>query len=60
MWIIEDGAPVRAGLFPGRDGLDVVPLDGTVAEGDIVGVTIEDDGGVEAPTSTPIVASAPV
>lgn len=60
MWIIEDGTPARAGLFPGRNGTDIEGLDGTVAEGDVVAVTVENEGGVKAPTSTPIVASAPV
>jgi len=60
LWIIEGDTPQRAGLFPGRDGTDVVPVDGTVAEGDIVAVTIEDAAGVDAPTTTPIVASNPV
>ena len=60
LWIIEGDTPQRAGLFPGRDGTDVVPVDGTVAEGDIVAVTIEDAAGVDAPTTTPIVASDPV
>ena len=60
LWIIEGDTPQRAGLFPGRDGRDVVPVDGTVAEGDIVAVTIEDAAGVDAPTTTPIVASNPV
>ena len=60
MWIIEDGNAAQAGLFPGRDGTDVEGLDGTVTEGDVVAVTVENEGGVKAPTSTPIVASAPV
>jgi len=60
MWIIEDGTAARAGLFPGHDGTDVVGLDGAVAAGDVVAVTVENEGGVDAPSSTPIVASAPV
>ncbi len=60
LWIIDGDAPQRAGLFPGRNGTDVVGLDGTVEEGDVVAVTIEDAGGVNAPTTTPIVASDPV
>lgn len=60
LWIIEGDTPQRAGLFPGRDGTDVVGVDGTVEEGDVVAVTIEDAGGVDAPTTTPIVASNPV
>ena len=60
MWIIAGKTPVRAGLFTGKDGPDVVGLEGTVAEGDVVAVTIERDGGVDAPASTPIAASEPV
>ena len=60
LWIIERGAPQSAGLFPGRNGTDVVGVDGTVEEGNVVAVTIEDAGGVNAPTTTPIVASEPV
>jgi len=60
MWIIEDDKPARAGLFAGRDGTDIVPLDGTVAEGNVVAVTVENEGGVDAPKSPPIVASEPV
>ncbi len=60
LWIIERGTPQRAGLFPGRNGMDVVGVDGTVEEGDVIAVTIEDAGGVNAPTTTPIVASEPV
>jgi anti-sigma-K factor RskA len=60
MWIVEGGTPVSAGLFPGRDGADVVGVDGTVDAGSVVAVTIEKAGGVDAPTTTPIVASDPV
>ena len=38
----------------------VVGLDGAVADGDVVAVTVEAAGGVDAPTSAPIVASEPV
>lgn len=59
LWIVEDGTPNAAGLFPGRDGTDLVALDGMVDAGDVVAVTVE-DGPVEAPESAPIVASEPV
>ena len=59
-WIIEDDNPIPAGTFPGEDGLDVVLVDGDVAEGEIVAVTVEPAGGVDAPTQAPIVASDPV
>lgn len=63
MWIVPDGnieLANRAGLFPGRDGAEIEGLEGTVRDGDVVAVTVENEGGVDAPSSTPIVASAPV
>lgn len=61
MWVVaHGGAPARAGLFPGRDGTDVVGLDGVVGRGDVVAVTVEEKGGVDEPTSEPIAASMPV
>jgi len=60
MWIVEGEAPRPAGLFPGRAGLDVVALEGTVDRGDVVAVTVERKSGVNRPTTTPIVASRPV
>jgi anti-sigma factor RsiW len=63
MWIVPGGdivAANRAGLFPGRDGSELERLDGTVRAGDVVAVTIEPAGGVDAPTSAPIIASDPV
>lgn len=59
-WIIEDDNPISAGVFPGEDGIDVVLVDGDVAEGEIVAVTIERAGGAEFPTRPPLVASNPV
>ena len=52
-------APLAAGLFPGREGVDVVGLDGTVDTGAVVAVTLEEAGGVEVSENDPIVASAP-
>jgi anti-sigma factor RsiW len=59
-WIIEDDNPIPAGIFPGEEGLDVVLVDGDVAEGEIVAVTVERAGGAETPTLPPVVASDPV
>jgi anti-sigma-K factor RskA len=59
-WIIEDDNPISAGIFPGEDGLDVVLVDGDVAEGEVVAVTVEQAGGAEAPSLPPVVASDPV
>jgi anti-sigma-K factor RskA len=59
-WVIEEGAPVSAGVFEGSAGQSVVPLDQEVPDGAVVAVTVEDAGGVDAPTTDPIVASQPV
>jgi len=63
MWIVPGGdieLANRAGLFPGRSGAEVEGLEGTVQDGDVVAVTIEPAGGVDAPTTAPIVASDPL
>ena len=59
VWLSDGGAPVPAGLFDGGGTRDVVPVEGTVDAGSVVLVTVEDAGGVDAPTSDPIVASQP-
>ena len=60
MWIAPDGdigSANPAGLFPGGDGAAIERVDGTVEPGDVVAVTIEAAGGVDAPTSQPSAAS---
>jgi anti-sigma factor RsiW len=59
-WIIEGDNPISAGIFPGEEGLDVVLVDGDVAPGEVVAVTVEQEGGAESPSLPPIVASDPV
>jgi anti-sigma-K factor RskA len=59
-WIIEGSKPRPAGLFPGQDGIDVVGVEGPVAPGTVIAVTVEPAGGVRAPTTSPIVESNPV
>jgi anti-sigma factor RsiW len=59
-WIIEGENPIPAGIFPGEEGVDVVLVDGDVAAGEVVAVTVEQAGGAETPTLPPIVASDPV
>jgi anti-sigma-K factor RskA len=51
LWVIRDGTPTRAGLFDGDDEPDVVLLEEPVDEDETVAVTLERDGGVDAPTS---------
>jgi anti-sigma-K factor RskA len=57
-WIIEDGTPVAAGVFPGGDGRERVLLEGTVDPGDVVAVTVEERR-VSAPEGDTVVASEP-
>ena len=53
-WVIQgNNAPVPAGLFNGADERDFVELDEDVPAGAIVAVTVEDEGGVDAPTQLP-------
>jgi len=60
VWVLDGQTPVPAGLFDGGGARDVVPVDGSVGAGAKVLVTLEPSGGVDAPTTTPVVASAPV
>lgn len=61
LWIASHGVdPVPAGLFSGSDGREIAPVDGALEPGQVVLVTIEQAGGVDAPTSEPIVGTMPV
>jgi anti-sigma-K factor RskA len=51
IWVFENGVPHRAGLFE-RPGVAV--LSRPVARGQMVAVTLERDGGVDAPTGAPV------
>ena len=53
-WVIEGKTPKPAGLFEGDDRRDLVLLDRKVPANAVVAVTVEDDGGVDAPTGKPI------
>jgi len=60
MWVVPGGdieQASAAGLFPGSEGREIVPVEGTVRAGDVVAVTVEPAGGVVAPTTQPVVAS---
>jgi anti-sigma-K factor RskA len=58
VWVIEGETPQPAGLFDDAADATVVQVERPVPDGAVVAVTVE-DGPVDAPTSTPIVASAP-
>ena len=51
IWVFENGVPRAAGVFE-RPG--VAPLTRPVEPGQMVAVTIEPDGGLDAPTGAPI------
>ena len=51
IWIFEDGVPHRAGLFE-RPGVAV--LTRRIEPGQMIAVTLEADGGVDAPTGAPL------
>ena len=55
IWVFESGVPQRAGLFE-RPG--VALLERRVEPGQMVAVTLEADGGVEAPTGAPILTAS--
>ena len=59
LWYIGENGPVSAGTFD-SDGSGPAwrVLDGTMAAGDTVGVTVEPSGGSDQPTTDPIVAIA--
>jgi anti-sigma-K factor RskA len=52
LWVFEDDTPRPAGVFD--DGTNVVRLSRQVPRGASVALTLERDGGVDAPTSEPI------
>jgi anti-sigma-K factor RskA len=55
IWVLDTGDPQPAGLFDGsRSGRDVVRLSRPVPSGARVAVTVEPDGGVDAPTTDPV------
>jgi anti-sigma-K factor RskA len=58
VWVIEGETPQPAGLFDEASDATVVQVERPVPDGAVVAVTVE-DGPVDAPTSTPIVASEP-
>ncbi len=53
VWVIAAGRPERAGTFEGASGRDTVLLTRPVRPGAVVAVTVEKDGGVDAPTTRP-------
>ena len=51
IWVFENGVPQDAGLFE-RPG--VAPLTRQIEPGQMIAITLEPDGGVDAPTGAPV------
>ncbi len=61
VWVIEGDTPPRpAGIFEGGEGTSVVPVEQPVPAGSVVAVTVEADGGVDAPTTDPFAVAQQV
>ena len=58
-WVIASGNPVPAGTFTGGDRV-AFQLTRNVAKGTVVAVTLERAGGVDHPTTKPLITSEPV
>jgi anti-sigma-K factor RskA len=57
-WVIVPGRkPVAAGLFRGGGSMTVVPLAQNVPKGSVVAATVERAGGVDAPSTSPILTA---
>jgi anti-sigma factor RsiW len=54
IWVFESGVPQRAGLFE-RPG--VTRLERSVERGQLVAVTLEPDGGLDAPSGSPLLTA---
>ena len=59
-WVVSSGAATPAGVFSAKDRNAAIALERDVPPGATVAVTVERAGGVQQPTSAPIVRSASV
>ena len=57
-WVMEDGDPEPAGIFAGGAENSVLRLTRRVPPGATVAVTLERDGGAQAPTSRPLLSAS--
>lgn len=57
LWYIGENGPISAGTFESAGSGETTwrVLDGSMSAGDMIGVTVEPEGGSEKPTSDPIV-----
>jgi anti-sigma-K factor RskA len=57
VWVIDGDTPTPAGTFEGGGTTSLVSVGEPVPEGAVVAVTVEPDGGVDAPTTEPFVVA---
>lgn len=55
-WVIRGGTAMPAGLAPARAGIVTLALTAEVRPGDVAAVTLEIAGGVDRPTTDPVLA----
>ena len=60
VWVIEGETPRPAGTFQGAPSPTLVRVEREVPDDAVVAVTLERAGGVDRPTTTPVVVSQPV
>ena len=60
IWVIADGTPLPAGLFDGADTRTVVAVTRPVPDDAVVAVTLENEGGVDVPTGSPLFSTPAV
>jgi anti-sigma-K factor RskA len=59
IWVIERGKPTPAGLFDAADTHTVVPVGVSVSDDAVVAVTLENEGGVDVPSGSPLFSAPP-
>lgn len=59
-WVIEDETPARAGEFAGEGACSAHRLTEPVPPGGVVAVTVEPEGGLDSPSTDPVLSSEPV
>lgn len=58
IWLIEGDRPASAGIFdPGPDASAAAVVAGSTGDADAIAVTVEPDGGSEAPTTQPVLSA---
>ena len=57
LWLMDNGSPVSAGVFEVEDGVALIDVAQPVEDYQGAAVTIERAGGVDAPTTEPILSS---